>query len=749
MVVSLFPHNQQAYDVACAMLADTGKACIIHPTGTGKSFIGFKYCEDNPSKSVLWLSPSEYIFRTQFENLQKASNSCHCEPRGSVAIRSSSPAAVFPSSLDSELSTFNFSNIVFLTYARLMQMSDAELTTFAPNAIILDEFHRAGAEQWGQGVRKLLERFPDVPLLGLTATNIRYLDNQRDMADELFDNHIASEMTLGEAIVRGILPAPKYVLSIFKYKDDLAKYELRAQRAKSKATRDAAEEILEKLRRALDRAVGMDVLFDKHMEDRHGKYLVFCANADHMREMMTHVPEWFSKVDLHPHVYSAYSEDPGTSKAFADFKADVSDHLKLLFCIDMLNEGIHVDDVSGVILLRPTVSPIVYKQQIGRALSARKNMENNHREQEPAEPSCHYEPHSGVAIRSPSPVIFDVVMNIENLYSISSIQEEMAAAVPYYRELGSENPITEGFEVIDEVHDCLELFDRLNDTLTASWDLMYREAKKYRAENGNLEVPMRFVTADGYSLGRWLDTQRQVRFGKTRGILTENQIQLLDALGMRWESMSDRSWERFFASAKAYYKQNGNLKVNTRYETPDGLKLGNWISNVRTYRKNGIKSGYLTEERIRALDEIGMQWDVPDYLFERNFTAASEYHRTHGDLNIPTNYVTRDGLRLGVWVANLRTHYRKNDLALSQEQISRLDELGMLWGGKYQNDWDQAFEEAKLYRHTYGNLEVPTKYQTPAGMNLGRWVTRQREFRKAGRLSEDRRQKLDSLGMVW
>jgi superfamily II DNA or RNA helicase len=272
-----------------------------------------------------------------------------------------------------------------------MQMTDADREDLAPDAIVLDEFHRCGAMQWGLGVQKLLKRFPDVPLLGLTATNIRYLDNQRDMASELFDSNIASEITLGEAIALGILPAPKYILSIFKYKDDLAKYELRARRAKSKATRDVAEEILEKLRRALDRAEGMDLLFEKHMEDRHGKYLVFCANAEHMRDMMTHVPEWFSKVDPNPHVYSAYSEDPSTDRSFAAFKADDSDHLKLLFCIDMLNEGIHVDDVSGVILLRPTVSPIVYKQQIGRALSAR-----------PSQKHCHCEASSQTGYGNPS-----------------------------------------------------------------------------------------------------------------------------------------------------------------------------------------------------------------------------------------------------------------------------------------------------------------------------------------------------------
>lgn len=150
------------------------------------------------------------------------------------------------------------------------------------------------------------------------------------------------------------------------------------------------------------------------MENRAGKYIVFCANREHMDDMIDKADEWFHKVDKRPHIYEAYSNDPETSKAFHEFKDDNSDHLKLLYCIDMLNEGVHVDDVSGVILLRPTISPIIYKQQIGRALSAGK---------------------------SQRPVIFDIVNNIENLYSIDSIKEEMKVAVRYYRSHDNEGMV--------------------------------------------------------------------------------------------------------------------------------------------------------------------------------------------------------------------------------------------------------------------------------------------------------------------
>ena len=65
-MITLFEHNQTAYEAAVSMLHETGKAAVIHSTGTGKSFIGFKLCEDFSDKTVCWLSPSEYIFRTSW-----------------------------------------------------------------------------------------------------------------------------------------------------------------------------------------------------------------------------------------------------------------------------------------------------------------------------------------------------------------------------------------------------------------------------------------------------------------------------------------------------------------------------------------------------------------------------------------------------------------------------------------------------------------------------------------------------------
>ena len=686
MSIRLFEHNRTAYEAAVAMLRDTGKAAIIHPTGTGKSFIAFKLCEDNPEKKFLWLSPSEYIFKTQLENLSKT-------------------GADVPK------------NITFMTYKKLTLLSDDELSNLHLDYLICDEYHRAGAETWNKAVLKLLAKYPKIPMLGLSATNIRYLDNQRDMAAELFGGNIASEMTLGEAIVRGILPAPKYVMAAFVYQNELDRLQRRIAKQRRRAVRDAAERYYEALRRALEKADGLDVIFDKHMANRRGKYLVFTANIDAMRESMEHVSEWFGKVDPDPHVYSLYTLERETLKSFDEFKADKSDHLRLLFCIDALNEGIHVDDVDGVILFRPTVSPIVYKQQIGRALSAN---------------------------RKKIPVIFDVVNNIENLYSIDSVKEEMQVAITYYRYSDEPNKIvTESFQIIDEVKDCLRLFNDLEKTLSATWDYMYDEAKQYFIEHGSLTIPRN----QNNLLSSWLSTQRK---NHEKGLLTDSQIALLDEIGMRWESLDDISWNKYFSAYRQYVEDGNPLKVpgDLIYK---GVELGKWLTRIRRYHASGIRSDYFTPERERELEKLGIIWDSVDYLWERNFDAARAYFDEHGDLNVPHGWV-QNGVKLYNWLADLRKMYhgapgRRG--TLSEEQIARLNVLGMRWQSKNDIAWENGFNHAKAYADKHGSADAPLSYVCDDSYKLGVWLSKCREKYAKGTLTDYQIKQLESINIVW
>ena len=806
MGIVLFEHNQTAYNAAVSMLKLTGRAAVIHPTGTGKSFLGFQLCEENRDKKICWISPSEYIFQTQIKNWQFACEKYNdnskfytCDEIDTKNFSKDNCQTVHVSTpqengdYSNKGKEFLFPNLVFYTYAKLMRMDESALFEIKPDYIILDEFHRCGAKQWGSGVERLRQIYPKAKILGLSATSIRYLDNQRDMAFELFGGNIASELSLGEAIARGILPMPKYILSAYSYQKELQKYELRVQKTKSRAVRDTAEQQLEALRRALEMADGLEDIFAKHIVPKkdkngvgtYGKYIVFCANYDHLNKMKELAGTWFAKVDSSPHIYIVYSEDQAAAREFEAFKADESRHLKLLYCIDMLNEGIHIDGVDGVILLRPTVSPIIYKQQIGRALAAGKRK---------------------------TPIIFDIVINIENLFSIGAIEEEFRETVFSYRALGQEDKIVlENFQIIDEVQDCRKLFAQLNKTLGASWDAMYELAKEYYNQHGNLNVPKRYTTSEGYSLGAWIDTQRKVYAGKTAGNLNKEQIKKLSVIGMRWQNARESAWEKHYAEAEKYYKEHGDLLVglqifeskknidikNTNKKNSDTLKLslnsdkencadkedkenrdivlGRWLAKMRAERKKLLNkevkdNSVLTKERIARLNAIGMVWDTTDFIWEKYFTAAEQYYQKYGDLAVPSYYITPCGIRLGKWISNQRKNWNKYGVfqenaeiftkveGLTKQQEARLSDIGMDWNEKNYTTWEKSYQAAYRYWNEYGNLKVPSAYVTEDGYHLGRWIRRQRSLycqiatedgKKAQSQTAKRIKKLEQIGMIW
>ena len=674
MGIQLYKHNAEAYSRAVRLLENTGRAAVIHPTGTGKTYIAFKLCEDNAGSRILWLSPSEYIFKTQLENARRDG--------------------------------FSAENITFLTYSALLNRADDDIAALAPDFIVLDEFHRAGAEEWGRRVKYLLDYYAGIPVLGLSATNVRYLDNSRDMAEELFEGNVASQMTLGEAIVRGILPSPKYITALYACGEQLKKYERKVSHIKSAPAREEAERYLQALRRALQNAEGLDKIFARHIKG-DGKYIIFCSDFEAVKKLRGLAHEMFGKAAKDIRIYTVYSEDPSSDSAFEQFKTDNSRALKLLYSIDMLNEGVHVPDIDGVILFRPTVSPIIYKQQIGRALTA----------------------------GGDSPVIFDIVNNFENLYSTGTVQDEMSLAAGYYRLTGRGDLIVnERFELIDEVKDCRRLFEELEDSLTVSWETMYAFARQYYAANGNLEVPKKYKTPQGYGLGNWISVQRKVRAGYIYGKLTAERIAMLDSIGMVWENVRDLKFERNYALAKAYFEEHGNLNVPADYKTQSGFALGKWLVYLNSHRES------LAEERVQKLNDIGMVWNKNLSRWYENYGRAKKYFEEHGDLNVPYDYKSEDGVCLYRWLSG----QRNNRCALSDEQIRLLEDIGFDWTTRADSAWERNFERLAEYKRRNGNVNVPVNY-VQGGVRLGKWLSRQRS--ESGKLTDGQRSRLTQLGV--
>ena len=113
-----------------------------------------------------------------------------------------------------------------------------------------------------------------------------------------------------------------------------------------------------------------------------------------------------------------------------------------------------------------------------------------------------------------------------------------------------------------------------------------------------------------------------------------------------------------------------------------------------------------------------MIWSVFDAKWEQGYALAMNYAAKHGDLNVPVNYTTEEGEKLGAWILNQRTAYAKE--MLSQDQIGRLEKIGIYWGNRNDRQWNEVYGAAKRYFEANGDLDVPVAYVSPEGYALGK-----------------------------
>lgn len=280
-----------------------------------------------------------------------------------------------------------------------------------------------------------------------------------------------------------------------------------------------------------------------------------------------------------------------------------------------------------------------------------------------------------------------------------------------------------------------------------TWDDYFTLAKDYYTKNGNLLIPQKYVTESGVKLGVWINAQRRAYNGTSNSKISERQISQLNSIGMAWKIKNRSEWGEAYLEAQDYYLSYGNLLVPFGYITSSGRKLGNWISEQRCqFKKNNLSS-----EKIKLLNEIGMVWQVANsYTWNQAFEKAKQYYITNGNLLVPQNYVDSDGFTLGIWITNQRMKKKNSKLPLSDEQIAKLDSIGMVWNVKEKHSWDFYYEYALQYYEQHLNLLIPVNYEVD-GVKLGNWIANQRRARKSycNKLNEIQIALLDNIGMVW
>jgi superfamily II DNA or RNA helicase len=580
--IELFAHNRLTYEEIIKLWKDGDHVAVVQATGTGKSFLIAKLLADFQDKRKIVLAPSKYILKQQQSKIPWLSQTTE-----------------------------------YMTYSKIGRMSSEKITSMCFELIVLDEFHRCGAEVWGAGVQTLLDTCSRAKVLGTSATPIRFLDNERDMAEELFDGIVAVDLSLAEAIARRILPAPTYISALYTLDEEIDNLlaDVSASR-RSEEEKNGYREEIKKIRLDWESTSGVPDILRKHLPPGVNKLIVFCRNQQHLDEMEIEVQRWFLKAGTHSKrkTYRILSADPESDRNLEAFKnADSKGTVHLLFAIDMLNEGLHIPEVGAVILLRPTESPIIFYQQIGRCIE----VGNDNK-----------------------PVIFDLVNNFSNV-RCNDFKYDLDVAAKEERNRRSNVGLDESIPYVD-IHDFVieveKVFAAISENLK-SWESFFSELRNYLNEYGDTNVPKGYI--NNKSLAGWVRTQRGNYFN---GLLSEERKNKLDNIGFEW-TPNDSIWERRFEELRNFIKINGHANVSEKHMVPH---LYSWVLAQRLR----ISQGLLSEYRINKLNEINFIWKVYESYHNEMISKLIAYKEKHGNCLVPRKY-TEDH-KLGSWVNSLR-----------------------------------------------------------------------------------------------
>ena len=499
-------------------------------------------------------------------------------------------------------------------------------------------------------------------------------------------------------------------------------------------------------------------------------------------------------------------QDSGKSarKAFYDDKdlsgMKVANKLRIMVAINQYNEGIHAPGLDGVIMARQTQSDIVFFEQLGRGLAVRGRTKEEYDklEKKTLEELRQLCKEKEIKIKDTTskeeiieqllaPVIIDLANNIGFIKELENNIKDRVKEIQNSKHQGKKRKIHLGdtrfdIEMINE--DLYEILKYMNDRLTMTWMDKYNLAKKYYEHYGNLQIAFHFKTTNGIdydengiALGRWLQNQKQAYNGTGTYKITKEQIKLLEEIGMDFNVKDNKkAWMDKYNLAKKYYEHYGNLRIPQNFKTingidydENGVALGNWLQHQKQayIGKGNCK---ITEEKIKLLEEIGMDFNIKDNkeAWLTNYNLAKKYYEHFGNLKIAFHFKTINGIdydeagiALGRWIHKQKQAYNKQGHGkITEEQIRLLEEIGMDFNVKDNKEtWMSNYNLVKKYYNHYGNLKMPQNFKTTNGINydengiaLERWIRTQKQAyngKGSSKITEEQIRLLEDIGIVW
>lgn len=303
------------------------KALVHAATGIGKTYLSA--FDSANYKRILFVAHREEILKQAVEAFKN--------------VRKSDDYGFFDGKQKDKDKSMIFASV--MTLAKDEYLNEAYFPRDYFEYIIIDEFHHAVNNQY----KKIVDYFKPKFLLGLTATPER-LDGKNIY--ELCDYNVPYEITLKEAINKGIL-VPFHYYGIYD-ETDYSNLHL----VKGKYSEEELTSIYKGNKQRFD-------LIYKYYQKYHSKQaLGFCCSKQHA-EMMA---KDFNKRGIaYVAVYSNADGEYAMNRQEAINKLKQG-QIKVIFSVDMFNEGLDIPSVDMVMFLRPTQSPIVFLQQLGRGL---------------------------------------------------------------------------------------------------------------------------------------------------------------------------------------------------------------------------------------------------------------------------------------------------------------------------------------------------------------------------------------------
>ncbi|MEU7156085.1 Helicase associated domain protein [Streptomyces chrestomyceticus] len=738
------PHQEEA--LRAIRGTSEGRALVVMACGTGKSLVARETANTRTASTVLVTVPTlalaEQIYRDwalRFPDALDALIICSDSAVGGSAV----PVTVESERIAAFLAPRRPKGMRLLisTYHSVGRIAEAYALRVLPplDLIVLDEAHHT-AGRAGNAYSTVLDnvRIPAAFRLSLTATSRIHegSDGTADvvsMDDEALYGKRVYELSFGSAIQRKLLA--DYEVAIVVVSD--ADVHATLHQANSPAHAGAEDIAMVAAQIALSRAMREQDL--RSIIAFHSRV----ARSQRFSETLGAVGAATAGVQI-TSLHVDGSTPAAERAAQLELLARPADGQRVVLNnVRTLTEGVDVSKVDGICLVDPKTSQTDIVQAVGRALRLHPDHDR---------PALILLPVYLAPGENPQAVLassaFRHVWRV--LTTLRDQDERMDAALTAARRrLASEAPES-------EAEACAVLTDRIKiyssgrpetafikalgihvlEHVTEDWFHYYGLLERYVAEHGHAAIPSHRVAGP---LGGWAGLQRSLY---AVGTLHPQRAALLESQpGWTWRLAESRR-ERGRAELEAFVAARGDARVPRGHVSATGYRLDNFVTLVRNRHRDSL----MDIEEIAYYEALpGWMWHVHDAKFELFLQHLDEFITQYGHARIPSSYKSeRNGetFALGLTVSRKRAAYRRGTLPCGQaEALVKRSEWA--WDGGVAA-WEANFDALAGWAAKHGDIKVPFDERVD-GLGVYRWLLQQKRLIRQGKLSKERRLRLESL----